>query len=121
MRYIYFLEVRKMQLEEKRCVPCKGGIPPLTETQAKELLAKVDGWELIDAATRIRRMFRFANFVEAQEFAVNVGRLAEDQGHHPDICYGWGYCTVVFYTHKIGGLHENDFIMAARVNALLED
>lgn len=56
--------------------------------------------------------------MEAQAFAVQVGDISEQQGHHPDISYGWGYCTVVFYTHKIGGLHQNDFIMAARVNVL---
>ncbi len=107
-----------MSLEEKTCVPCQGGIPPMTAGEAEARLADVPGWELIDDATKLSRTFTFGNFAEAQAFAVRVGEVAEAQNHHPVITYSWGWCTVVFYTHKIGGLHENDFIMAARVNAL---
>jgi len=107
-----------MGLDDKKCVPCQGGIPPMTVSEAEAMLAEVPGWELIGGGTRIRLTSRFENFLQAQAFACRVGELAEAEQHHPDISYGWGYCTVVFYTHKIGGLHENDFIMAAKVNAL---
>jgi len=90
----------------------------MSAAQAEARLADVPGWELMDGATRLSRTFTFDNFAEAQAFAVRVGEISESQNHHPVITYSWGYCTVVFYTHKIGGLHENDFIMAARVNAL---
>jgi 4a-hydroxytetrahydrobiopterin dehydratase len=109
-----------MELTDKHCIPCQGGVPPMTEGAARAMLEQVPGWELIDGGTRLRRTFTGANFARAQAMALRVGELAEAEGHHPDICYGWGYCTVVFYTHKIGGLHENDFIMAAKVGHLLE-
>lgn len=93
----------------------------MTESAAQAMMEQVPGWELIDGGTRLRRTLSCVNFVRAQAMAVKVGELAEEENHHPDICYGWGYCTVVFYTHKIGGLHENDFIMAAKVNHMFED
>jgi len=105
-------------LQDKSCVPCQGGIAPLRAKAAKAMLADVDGWQLIADATQLRRSFTFKSFVAAQQFAVRVGELAEAENHHPDISYGWGYCSIVFYTHKIGGLHANDFIMAAKVNAI---
>jgi 4a-hydroxytetrahydrobiopterin dehydratase len=107
-----------MSLTQKTCVPCKGGIPPLTAEHARKLLAETPGWSLKDEAAKIERTFSFKNFAEALAFANKVGNLAEFEGHHPDLALGWGYCTVVFYTHKIRGLHENDFIMAAKVNEL---
>ncbi len=107
-----------MGLTAKTCVPCRGGIPPLTLDEAERYRAEVPGWTLIDSATRIERRFEFKNFVEAIDFANKIGIVAELEGHHPDICLGWGYCSVVFFTHKIKGLHENDFIMAAKVNDL---
>ena len=107
-----------MSLTEKTCVPCRGGIAPLTPGAAEELLSQTPGWALINGATKIERRFAFGEFAEALEFAERVGALAETEGHHPDIRFGWGYCEVLFYTHKIKGLHENDFIMAAKVNAL---
>ena len=107
-----------MALTAKKCTPCQGGIDPLTSTEAEGYLPEAPGWTLNDAATRIERKFDFGNFVDALDFVNKLGALAEAQGHHPDISFGWGYCTVVFYTHKIKGLHENDFIMAAKVNDL---
>ncbi|RMH21545.1 MAG: 4a-hydroxytetrahydrobiopterin dehydratase [Gammaproteobacteria bacterium] len=104
------------RLKDKTCVPCKGGIPPLTPDEAKLLQKQTPDWELIENATRIQRRFRFRNFLQAQDFAVTVGNLSEEAFHHPDITYGWGYCSVLFYSHKIKGLHENDFIMAAKVD-----
>jgi len=105
-------------LQQQSCRPCQGGVPPMGAEEARELLVALPGWELIGSATKLRRTFVFRDFMQAQEVAQQVGMLSELQGHHPDISYGWGYCQVVFYTHKIGGLHENDFIMAAKTNAL---
>ena len=107
-----------MNLMEKTCVPCRGGIPPLTTGEAEALLSATSGWALIDGATKIERRFEFGTFAEALDFTNRVGALVETEGHHPDIRLGWSYCEVLFYTHKINGLHENDFIMAAKVNGL---
>lgn len=105
-------------LTAKQCTPCQGGIPPLTREEAEKYLAEAPGWELREEATKVRRKFQFKNFVEALAFTQKVGALCESEGHHPDITVGWGYCKVDFQTHKINGLHENDFIMAAKVNEL---
>ena len=107
-----------MGLTAKTCTPCRGGTPPLVPHEAKRYLAEAPGWDLDELATRIERKFEFKNFVQTLDFVNKIGALAEQEGHHPDICFGWGYCTVVFYTHKIKGLHENDFIMAAKLNEL---
>ena len=107
-----------MTLDSKSCIPCKGGIPPLTREEAQKRLPEIPGWSLIDGGTKIERRFKFKDFALALNFVNRVGALAESEGHHPDISFGWGYSSVVFYTHKIGGLHENDLIMAARVNRL---
>lgn len=106
------------ELTEKTCVPCQGGITPMGAGQAGDMMEQIPGWSLSDDARLIRRSFVFRNFMAAQDFAARVGKLSEAEGHHPDISYGWGYCTVNFFTHKISGLHENDFIMAAKVNRL---
>jgi len=105
-----------MNLSKKTCTPCRGGIPPLEAAQAKALLRDTPGWSLDEEARSIKRSFRFEDFASAMKFAGEVGALAEAEGHHPDIHFGWGYCRVSFQTHKIKGLHENDFIMAAKVN-----
>ncbi|KAF0190607.1 MAG: 4a-hydroxytetrahydrobiopterin dehydratase [Gammaproteobacteria bacterium] len=107
-----------MGLDQNTCVPCRGGATPLTADEAGKLLQQTPGWELLDNVTKIRRTFKFDKFMPAMAFARKVGELAEKEGHHPDITFGWGYCTVLFYTHKIKGLHQNDFVMAAKVNAL---
>ena len=91
----------------------------MSREEAESMLREIPGWDMEEDATKIRRSFRFRDFAQAMEFARKVGDLAEGEGHHPDIAMGWGYCTVVFQTHKIRGLHGNDFIMAAKVNALL--
>jgi 4a-hydroxytetrahydrobiopterin dehydratase len=104
----------------KSCTPCKGGIPALTEGEAQSFHAQVAKWELSDEARRIERTFRFKNFGEAAAFVQKVGELAEAEGHHPDISFGWGYATVSLQTKKIKGLHENDFILAAKVDRLFE-
>lgn len=107
-----------MSLTAKTCVPCQGGLAPLTKEQAEGYLGEASGWTLIASDSRIERRFKFGNFVDALAFVNKLGALAEEEGHHPDIAFGWGYCNVVFFTHKIGGLHENDFIMAAKANLL---
>ena len=109
-----------MSLLQKSCVPCRGGVPALSADEAQDLLAKVPGWSLTHANTRLERRFTFKDFAAALGFVDKVGEVSEQQGHHPDICFGWGYAAVVFYTHKIGGLHENDFVMAAKVNYLYD-
>jgi len=94
-------------LAEKTCTPCRGGVPPL-------------GRELRDDAHRIERTFRFCNFREALAFVQQVGELAESEGHHPDISFGWGRATVSLSTKKIKGLHENDFIMASKIDRMAD-
>lgn len=109
-----------MNLSEKSCVPCRGGVSPMSADQAQSQLAQTPGWSLTHDATRIERRFKFKNFAKALNFVNQIGEIAEQEAHHPDICFGWGYAKVEFYTHKIGGLHENDFIMAAKLNGLYE-
>jgi len=105
-------------LAEKTCTPCRGGVPPLTREAAEALLAQAPGWNLLDEAHRIERSFRFKDFREALTFVQRVGELAETEGHHPDFSFGWGYATISLRTKKIKGLHENDFIMAAKIDRL---
>ena len=103
-------------LAEKTCTPCRGGVPPLTRDEAQCFQAQAPNWDLGDNANRIQRTFRFRNFREALAFVQEVGELAETEGHHPDISFGWGYVTVSLSTKKIKGLHENDFIMASKID-----
>jgi len=107
-----------MSLTAKCCTPCRGGVPPLPRADAERLLAETPGWSLDADATRIERNFKLGDFASALALVNRVGELAEAEDHHPDISFGWGYCRIVFQTHKIKGLHENDFIMAAKVNQL---
>ena len=101
-------------LAEKTCTPCRGGIPPLTPQEAETYHAQAPDWALLDDTTRIERTFRFRNFAAAFAFVQKAGELAEAEAHHPDISFGWGYATVSLRTKKIKGLHENDFIIAAK-------
>jgi len=105
-----------MSLANQQCIPCKGGIPPLSRVQAQAYLKELPGWELSTDATRIQRNFEFKDFAAALAFVNRIAAVAEQEGHHPEIAFGWGYCNVTLYTHKIRGLHENDFIMAAKIN-----
>ena len=104
-------------LAAKTCTPCQGGIPPMTPEEAQRHLAQVPDWTLLDGATRIERTWKFKDFAEAFALVRKAAELAEAEGHHPDITFGWGYATVSLYTHKIKGLHENDFILAAKLDA----
>ncbi|MBK1736113.1 4a-hydroxytetrahydrobiopterin dehydratase [Halorhodospira abdelmalekii] len=107
-----------MDLAEKTCIPCRGGVAALDRPKAEELIQQVPGWSLDSEGKRIVRCFCFQNFLEALAFVNRVGELAEEQDHHPDIKFGYGYAEVWIHTHAIGGLHENDFILAAKVNGL---
>lgn len=111
------------QLCDLKCVPCRGGMPPLTRMEIEPLAKQVPAWKLADDALSISRTWKFRDYVEAEAFDREMGPkirdAAEAEGHHPDIGYGWGYFRVTFTTHAIKGLHKNDFIMAAKVDALL--
>ena len=105
-------------LADKTCTPCRGGVPPLTVAEAEAYRAQAPEWVLRDEATRIERTYRFRNFSDAFAFVRGAGELAEAEFHHPDISFGWGYATVSLRTKKIKGLHENDFIMATKLDRL---
>jgi 4a-hydroxytetrahydrobiopterin dehydratase len=107
-------------LAEKTCTPCRGGVPPLTPEEAEGYRVQAPDWSLLDGATRIERRFRFKDFGEAFAFVARAAELAEAEGHHPDITFGWGYAVVSLQTKKIKGLHENDFIMAAKLDRLAD-
>jgi 4a-hydroxytetrahydrobiopterin dehydratase len=102
----------------KTCTPCQGGIPPLTRGEVEPLRAQAPDWLLEDDARRIERSFNFKDFKEALAFVDKVGALAESEGHHPDVHFGWGYATISLQTKKIMGLHENDFILAAKIDRI---
>ncbi len=107
-------------LADKTCTPCRGGIPPLTPEQASRYVSQAPQWKLLDDSRRIERTYWFSNFREAFGFVQRMGELAEAEGHHPDIAFGWGRATVSLQTKKIKGLHENDFIMAAKFDRIAE-
>src|SRR5437660_7867449 len=107
-------------LAAKTCTPCRGGVPPLSRQVAERFHNEAGDWALHDDAQRIERTFRFRNFREALDFVGRVGELAEAEGHHPDINFGWGYATVSLQTKKIKGLHENDFIMASKIDRIYD-
>ena len=104
-------------LAEKTCVPCKGGVPPLKGEELEELHRQIPEWEIVEDH-HIRREFRFRNFREALDFVNRVGELAEEQVHHPDISLTWGRVKVEIFTHKIDGLTESDFVLAAKIDRL---
>lgn len=106
-------------LSNKDCVPCQGGVPPMSADEAQKTLSQLDGWTLSDDGTTISRRFEFKGFAKAVEMANLAAWLGNKQGHHPDISFGWGYCAVAFTTHEAGGLTENDFICAAKLDALV--
>ena len=103
-------------LLERTCVPCRGGIPPLRGDHIRELLAELDGWEVVDEQ-HLRKFYKFKNFREAFAFVGRVSEVAEAQQHHPNICFGWGRVEITLWTHAIDGLTESDFILAAKIDA----
>lgn len=105
-----------MGLADQQCVPCRGGVPPLPRERAQALLAELErGWT-INAAGHLLREYEFADFAAALAFANRVGAIAEEQGHHPDLHVSWGRCGVEVWTHKIDGLTESDFYLAAKAD-----
>jgi len=104
-------------LATKTCVPCRGGVPPLKGEELAALEKQVDGWKVIEEH-HITKTFTFPNFREALKFVNRVGELAEEQGHHPDIFLVWGKVAITTWTHKINGLTESDFILAAKIDQL---
>ncbi len=104
-------------LSQKVCVPCRGGVPPLTGRELTDMLGQVSGWTVV-GEHHIRKEFKFPNFMAALEFVNRVGALAEEQGHHPDVYLAWGKVEIKLWTHKIDGLTESDFIMAAKIDKL---
>ncbi len=105
-----------MGLADNTCVPCRGGVPSLEPAKAQELLGQLEpGWAL-NADGHIERMYSFNNFAEALAFVNRVGEVAESEGHHPDLYLAWGKCKVEIWTHKINGLTESDFFMAAKAD-----
>lgn len=105
------------ELSSKQCVPCRGGVPPLGGEEIQRLLAQLNGWEVV-REHHLKKNYSFSNFAEALAFVNRVGALAEEQGHHPDICFGWGKVEVTIWTHKIDGLTDSDFILAAKIDEL---
>lgn len=111
-----------MSLDEMKCEPCRGGMPTLTNAEIDHYYQQLQRWSVVekDGIKRLERSFTFKDFAEALAFTNKVGEIAERQGHHPDILTEWGKVTVTWWTHKIRGLHKNDFIMAAKTDALLQ-
>ena len=105
------------KLSEKTCVPCRGGVPPLSGDELQALAAQIDSWLVVDHH-HLEKQFDFSDFKEALNFVNRIGNLAEDQGHHPDIYLAWGKVGVTIWTHKIDGLTESDFVLAAKVDDL---
>jgi 4a-hydroxytetrahydrobiopterin dehydratase len=106
-----------MGLAEQSCVPCRGGVPPLPSDRVAALLKELDaGWTATHDGTRIERAYPFKEFSDALAFANRVGDIAEREGHHPDLHVGWGRCRVEIWTHKINGLTESDFYLAAKAD-----
>ena len=107
-------------LTERHCKPCEGGVEPLSRDEAGKLLGELDSWVLADNGKEISRTFKFKNFHETMEFVNALAWIAHREDHHPDLQVGYNRCGVRFSTHAIGGLSENDFICAARIDALLQ-
>ena len=108
-------------LTEKKCDPCEGGLPPLDYKEIHKYLKKIDGWDVKKKEGEtyyLEKNFTFENFLQSQKFVNKVGDIAEKEGHHPDIIFGWGYAKVQIFTHKIKGLVESDFILAAKINKI---
>jgi 4a-hydroxytetrahydrobiopterin dehydratase len=108
-------------LSKKKCVACDGGIPPLDTSEIHKYLKKVDGWDVksnVEKSFYLIKEFKFKNFEESQNFVNKVGNLAEEENHHPDISFGWGYCKIKIFTHAIKGLAESDFILAAKIDKI---
>ena len=108
-------------LHQKNCTPCHGGILPFDISEIHKYLKKVDRWDVkknTDEIYFLEKKFKFKNFLESQKFITEAGNIAETEGHHPDIIFGWGYATIQIFTHKIKGLVESDFILASKIDRI---
>jgi 4a-hydroxytetrahydrobiopterin dehydratase len=112
--------VEMINLAAGKCIACRAGVPTLTDAEIEDLLLHVHQWQVkeVDGMKRLEKIFKLKDFVQALEFTNKVGAIAEEENHHPLIITEWGRVTVDWWTHKIGGLHTNDFIMAAKTDAL---
>ena len=109
-------------LLNKKCVPCEGGVIPFDISEIHKYQKKIDGWDILTDEKKIfflNKKFQFKNFLDSQNFINKVGQISENEGHHPDISFGWGYAEIKITTHAIEGLSENDFILAAKIDQLI--
>ncbi len=109
-------------LVNKKCIPCEGNIPAFNIDEIHKYLKKVDGWDVKkdqSSSFYLIKEFKFINFIESQNFINKVGEIAEKEGHHPDIWFGWGYAKIKIFTHSIKGLAQNDFILAAKIDKII--
>ena len=109
-------------LLNKKCVPCEGGAIPFDISEIHKYQKKVDGWDIVknnEDTYLLEKNFRFEDFIKSQDFVNLVGKISEKEGHHPDIYFGWGYAKINITTHAIEGLSENDFILAAKIDQIL--
>ena len=116
------LQVFMNDLTDKKCVPCEGGVVPFDISEIHKYQKKVDGWEVVKGEKNIyflEKKFTFKNFLESQNFVNQVGEISEKEGHHPEILFGWGYAKISITTHAIEGLSENDFILAAKIDKII--
>ena len=114
----FFME----DLLKKKCQPCEEGVVPFDISEIHKYQKKVDGWDILKDKKKIfflKKKINFKNFVESQKFINKIGEISEDEGHHPDISFGWGYAEVKITTHAIEGLSENDFILAAKIDQII--
>ena len=108
-------------LSKKKCIACEGDIPPFDTSEIHKYLKKVDGWDVKsndDKSFYLIKNYNFKNFKESQNFVNNVGKVSEEEGHHPEIIFGWGYAKINITTHALEGLSENDFILAAKIDQI---
>jgi 4a-hydroxytetrahydrobiopterin dehydratase len=109
------------ELHKKKCIACDGSIPAFNVEEIHKYLKKVDGWDVLQNKEKnyyIQKKFKFSNYLESEKFVISVGKIAETEGHHPDITFGWGYAKIKISTHAIKGLAESDFILAAKIDKL---
>ena len=110
------------ELFKKKCEPCEGGVMPFDISEIHKYQKKVDGWDIIKDEKKkffLSKKFKFKNFLDSQSFINKIGEISENEGHHPDILFGWGYAEIKITTHAIEGLSENDFILAAKIDQLI--
>ncbi len=108
-------------LSKKKCIPCDGGIPPFDINEIHKYLKKINGWNVSQNNENnyfIEKEFKFKNYIESEKFILEVGRIAENESHHPDINFGWGYAKIKISTHAIKGLAESDFILASKIDTI---